>query len=174
MDVTLKVFTAITEPHSHLTHPICTPYFRDVHTLRTLQHSTPQQMSPEKKNLHWKTATDGATPLQPLSQAKLCGTAQPTSPGPPTGPRGLSQSSGSQLTCVFLSVRPIDQSRQLAHSVSTCVCLQIHYSLRNACSAPAPCTLCLNLQTFVHATPFKATGLLQPATSFVSSCFPQT
>lgn len=125
----------------------CTPYFRDFHTYIAAFNS-PQQMSPEKR--HWKTATDGATPLQPLSQAK-----------PRLAhPRGLSYSSGYQC-----------ETRQLDHSL--CVCLQICYSLiampsQHQHHAPP----CLNAPNLALSKSVKAAGPLLSvhATSLVSTC----
>lgn len=102
-------FQSVYSNHTRTTHthaPNCTPpYFRDFHTYIAALNS-PQHMSPEKR--HWKTATDGATPLQPLSQAKLS-LALPIPE--------------ARLTHLATGVRP----KWLDHSLR--MCLQILYSL---------------------------------------------
>lgn len=83
-----------------LAHHAHSPFWRHSHITYTAPFTSLTDVPREK--LHWKTATDGATPLQPLSQAKLHRTAHPTSPHPtqPT-PRGLSPSSGSPRQAFF-------------------------------------------------------------------------
>lgn len=86
-DVTLEVFTASTDFSSPSTYT-----HTHTHTiLKTFTHSIQRSIylpnrSPQREKRLWKTATDGASPLEPLVTSQ---TAPHCSPSPPQRPVSL-------------------------------------------------------------------------------------